>query len=98
MTPRISVTVDSGDLKREVYLFWLYDSRLTLYLDHYELLARETKRHSWKPKAWYDRLSRRNATLKEEVEVPLTEHVIESARQQVVTMLKFAPWPRAGLA
>lgn len=58
---RIEIVRPNGDLKREVWCFYLsigYSSPC-IYFDHYSFQTKETKRHKWRRQTYWTRLERR---------------------------------------
>jgi hypothetical protein len=64
---------------------------ITLYLNRYEVLNRETTRHKFKIVKFYDRLKERDSNLKED-EVPFTEEIKNKALNECISKLSVKLW------
>lgn len=83
----ISFSDESEDRLRKVtWKFWLMNA--VLYLDHYEVEIRESRRHGYKTVASYDRLSPRGPTRIPESEVPYNAEVGARAVKQYLEDLQ----------
>jgi hypothetical protein len=82
---------ESADgLYRQVWAFYFYDTRLTLYLDLYADQARNTKRRTWKDVFHYRRLGRDNSIAV--ADCPLPDDVIQEVLQQFRDRITVKKW------
>jgi hypothetical protein len=88
---RIEIIREPTPFERETWVFvhadWVDYTAIPFILDGYTLARRETKRHSYKPVAWYTRMDNRGATIRVAHEVPwpddLEAEVLDRARALV---------------
>lgn len=81
-------------LSAKSWVFWYYELRHTLYLDHYYEMSRPTKRHKLSVDENYNRLMARSSSRHlDQVEIP--DDVIEEARRLFVELaatVKIEKW------
>lgn len=78
---------------KEVFSFWFYENRATLYLDSYDLQRRDTPRHKFKTVKKYSRLDypRHPDPIKLK-DVPLTEEIKKQALEVFMSTIKVDVW------
>ena len=93
MNGRISLDIDTGELTKVTYDFYLLDG--VLYLDVYREWEKSTKRSGYKFKRGYDRLNERDSHFKES-EVPLTDEIKKEALKEFISKLSVKKWSERG--
>lgn len=78
--------VANDKLSKLIYTFTLID--LTVRLNTYSMLERQTKAHGWKRKRRYDRLNKRDSDMTFE-QVPLTQSITDEALAKVRESITF---------
>lgn len=84
----IEVEKKKGSLELETFRFYLLDALVRLKLYEYLFSIRPSTRHKFRVKEYWMPMNRRNNTLDE---APLTEDIVEQARQQLVDRLAVVP-------
>tara|TARA_R110001632_G_scaffold229381_1_gene365452 strand:+ start:120 stop:392 length:273 start_codon:yes stop_codon:yes gene_type:complete len=86
----IEIKKQRNALRIEVWIFTVI--RNTLFLDKYYTAEKESTRHrKYKNTLYYDRIMRRNNTIKEE-EVPLSRDIKEEALNMYFDKVKCMKW------
>ena len=86
MYARVEIIKDIDELNRERYIFCLM-SDMKLKLDEFRIESKETKRHKFKSKKFYERLRQRESTLKVD-DIVLTDEVKQEAITQFMSLLE----------
>ena len=83
---KVEIIIPNGDLKREVWSFYLRVdfARISLWLDEYYLETKETKRHKWKWQSRWIRTMSRDSNIEQPV---APEYVITEAKDKYKTMI-----------
>jgi len=90
MMTRLKIEVEQNEFFKEVFSFVFLDGYV-LYLDGYEYLERETKRHRFRSVKMYDRVKVRNSNISEK-EVPLTKEIQDQAIKLFTEKIKVKKW------
>lgn len=84
---RIEIEDVKTDLERDVYTFWIVD--FNLILDSYKVQFRESKKHKFKNLKTYERIDKRNSTMKlSDFEIPsyIEDDVKEMVKNKLVVL------------
>jgi hypothetical protein len=90
---RVTLDIDTGELTKEVYTFYLLDN--VLWLDSYTKFEKATKKSGYKSKGFYDRLRQRESSILES-EVPLTYEIKLEAMDEFISRLSVKTWSERG--
>lgn len=83
---RIEITKQMGDLQQESWSFTIHErNEITLVLSGYKFCERQTKRHGWKVKTYFNRFDTRDGM--KESEVPLPDEVKQEAISQITATI-----------
>ncbi len=89
------ITIPGADgLSQEVYRFWFWDQRNTLFLDTYERQTKLTRRHKWRTVASYARIGRSSRMTADQV--PMPADLFERAKADFVSKITVGLWPERG--
>lgn len=86
------------ELTKEEYGFYLFDDKLTLYLDVYRIWKKETPKHKFRIIKQYCRLDHRSSWRPDNVElkdIHLTEDIKTEALDKLRSMIKVDTWKDA---
>jgi hypothetical protein len=93
MYDKESLTIESADgLERKTWEYFIYKS--VFYLDRYVHETRPSKRHKFIVMASYSRIHGRDATIKNEANVPVPDFVQPKIMAQYTGKLSFKPWEK----